>query len=90
LNGKRLFIKYKDGYDLVSRFKDNFATDELSKVEISILDKVTERYADKSYWELIELVHGFPEWNKNAEKLNTSLILEKRAILKALEKSDKK
>jgi uncharacterized phage-associated protein len=79
---------YKDGYDLVSHFEDSFSVDELSKAEISILDEVAERYADKSYSDLIGLVHSFPEWNKDAEKRNTSLILEKKAILKALGKSD--
>jgi uncharacterized phage-associated protein len=79
---------YKSGYDLVSRFEDKFSVDELNDAETEILDEVSETYRDKSYTELIELVHTFKEWNSEAERLNTSLILEKKAILKSLGKTD--
>ena len=79
---------YKNGYDLVSRFEDKFSADELNKAEMTVLDEVIEKYKDASYYELIDLVHTFGEWNSNAEKLNTSLVLEKTAILKSLGKTD--
>jgi uncharacterized phage-associated protein len=37
----------------------------LSKYEIGKLSDLTERYADKNEWDMVEIVHEFDEWKKN-------------------------
>jgi uncharacterized phage-associated protein len=37
----------------------------LSKYEVSKLRELTERYADKNEWDMVEIVHALDEWKKN-------------------------
>jgi uncharacterized phage-associated protein len=37
----------------------------LSKYEIGKLRELSERYADRNEWDLVEIVHGLDEWKKN-------------------------
>jgi uncharacterized phage-associated protein len=38
---------------------------KLSRYEIGKLRELAERYADKSEWDMIEIVHTFEEWKRN-------------------------
>jgi uncharacterized phage-associated protein len=37
----------------------------LSKYELGKLRELTERYAEKNEWDMVEIVHELPEWKKN-------------------------
>jgi len=38
---------------------------KLSKYELGKLREITEQYADKNEWDMVEIVHKFEEWKKN-------------------------
>ncbi|MCA6071621.1 MAG: SocA family protein [Endomicrobium sp.] len=79
---------YKEGNDLISKIEDKCSYDELCDAEIDILNSVDKKYHAHKYGDLIEEVHKFPEWNKDAEKYNTSYSLPKQSILRSLNKSE--
>lgn len=54
--------------------------DELSAAEKNLIDDVFRRYGKMNRWELVELVHAFPEW-QNPE--GSALPIAYRDILKA-------
>ncbi|MCA6072138.1 MAG: hypothetical protein LE178_01115 [Endomicrobium sp.] len=56
---------------------------------MDILNSVDKKYHTHKYGDLIEEVHKFPEWNKDAEKYNTSYPLPKESIFRSLNKSEK-
>lgn len=39
--------------------------EKLSRYEIGKLRELTERYEDKTEWELVKITHEFPEWKQN-------------------------
>jgi uncharacterized phage-associated protein len=80
---------YREGYDLISKIEDKCSHDELCVAEVDILDSVDKKYHTHKYGYLIKEVHKFPEWNKDAEKYNTSYSLPKQSILRSLNKSEK-
>ncbi|AKL98042.1 Panacea domain-containing protein [Endomicrobium proavitum] len=81
---------YKNGYHLISRLENKCVYDELCDAEISILDDVDAKYHDKDWTYLVDnIVHKFPEWDKNASNFNTSYPLPKQVILRNLNKTEK-
>lgn len=49
--------------------KDHLDTTKyLSKSELTILDRIWELYKDKTKWELVDLTHEFPEWDKTTKQ----------------------
>jgi hypothetical protein len=80
---------FKNGYDLVSRIKKECSYDELSEAETEILDEIDNQFHDKDWKYLVnEVVHRFPEWDKNAQINKTSYPLNKETVLKNLGKSE--
>ena len=77
----------KDGYDLIAKTKSDYYG-ETSKAEREIIDDIDEKYHNKDEWYLVDEVHKFPEWNKEAETNNTSTVIEKADILKSLGRTD--
>lgn len=81
-----LFIK--NNYDLISIPENKYPYDELCEAEINILDEVDEKYHDYDWKRLVDdVVHKFPEWDKRAERDNTSIDLHKYVLLEKLGKS---
>lgn len=52
-----------DRYEL--ELKDDPGVPDLSRFELGILQRVAADYADKDEWDMVEITHGFPEWEKN-------------------------
>ena len=62
---------------------------KLSKYEIGKLRALTEKYAEENEWDLIEIVHQFDEWKRNAPgKSSKPIPLEH--ILEAVGRADDK
>lgn len=58
---------------------------KLSGYEEKILDEIYEKFKNKKTWGkngLIEYTHNLPEWDKKAEKENTSIPIELKTIFK--------
>ena len=53
----------RDGYQ-VELVKDP-GTKKLSRYETAKLREVAERYKDRDEWDLVEITHGFPEWQRH-------------------------
>jgi uncharacterized phage-associated protein len=53
----------KNGYRI--EMTNDPGNGKLSKYEISKLRELTQRYADKNEWDMVEIVHTFEEWKKN-------------------------
>lgn len=53
----------KNGYNIELARDPGLA--ELSRFEIDILQRVSERHAGNDEWEMVEITHGFEEWRKN-------------------------
>ena len=41
--------------------------DYLSEAELSLLEEIWTTYKDQTKWNLVDLTHTFPEWDKNVE-----------------------
>ncbi|MCA6069854.1 MAG: SocA family protein [Endomicrobium sp.] len=80
---------YQEDNDLISKIEYKCSYGELCDAETDILDSVDKKYHTRKYGYLIKEVHKFPEWNKDAEKYNTSYSLPKQSILRSLNKSEK-
>lgn len=52
----------------------------LSEAEIEIADEVWAEYGSRGKWNLVDLTHEFPEWDRRAEALNTSFELRLATI----------
>jgi uncharacterized phage-associated protein len=76
----------KDGYDLFV-IEKGIDKDEMSEAELEIIDDIVDRYRGKTYSQMIEIGHNFPEWDDRAQKFNTSIPIEKTVILKELGRS---
>lgn len=57
---------------------------KLSRAEENVLQAVFDRYGHMNRWDLVDIVHGFPEW-KNPH--GSSIPIEIEEILQALEQS---
>ena len=53
----------RDGYE-VALSKDP-GLSELSAAEVRALTRTFENYATTDEWDLVEITHGFPEWDEN-------------------------
>ena len=53
----------RDGYEVTLR--RNPGLSELSAAEVRTLTRTFETYATTDEWDLVEITHGFPEWNDN-------------------------
>ena len=53
----------REGYDL--RLKGEPGTAALSRRDIAKLDEVACRYAGLDEWDLVDLTHALPEWQRN-------------------------
>lgn len=81
-----LFVK--NGYDLISVPEEKYPFDELCEAEINILDEVDKKYHNYTWNKLVDdVVHKFPEWDKRAEQLHTSIDLQKYVLLEKLGKT---
>lgn len=47
-------------------------TQFLSQHELKVLDQVWQKHGSKSKWDLVELTHEFPEWNKECATTKSS------------------
>ncbi len=62
---------------------------KLSKYEIGKLRELSEKYADKNEWEMVEIVHTFEEWKKN-DPGKSSKPIPLAHILEAVGRADDK
>ena len=69
----------KDGYD-VFLSDPTVATDELSRVELRLIDEIANKYAGLSKWQVRDLSHDLPEW---ADPQGSSFPIEYEDILRA-------
>jgi uncharacterized phage-associated protein len=60
-----LWSKYfqKDGYEI--KLLEDPGRSKLSVAEVRILTEISERYQESDEWDLVEITHKFPEWDKN-------------------------
>ena len=56
------------------------AENYLSRAEIEILAEVWSTHKNDRKWDLVELTHNFPEWDKEAYDRDTSIPLKLEAI----------
>jgi len=56
----------------------------LSVREIEILDAVWSEHGGKNKWNLVDLAHAFPEWDKRARDYKTSILIRRIDLLGAL------
>jgi uncharacterized phage-associated protein len=63
---------------------------KLSRYEIEKLQQVAKRLADLDDWNVAELTHGFPEWEKNVPAKGTSKPIPLDDLLAATGRLDQK
>ena len=73
-----------DGKDVSLRSEDAPPDDELSRAEVELIDEVYREHGHKNRWQLVRMLHGFPEWQDPEE---TSTAVEYDDVLEALGKS---
>jgi uncharacterized phage-associated protein len=79
----RRFISAPQGYEVALEQVPEF--DELSKVEVGLIEEVFQKFGRMSRWELVEHTHTLPEWtNPNG----SSLPIDYKQVLKAGNKSE--
>ncbi len=83
-NGTNEFIGSKSEYDLELKIDPD--DDELSNAEIRILSEISEKYKNKTFQQMIKVVHNLPEWVDPKPRGRKSLSVEN--ILEALAKTD--
>lgn len=59
---------------------------KLSKYEIAKLQEVAQRYEDFTEWDMVEITHGFPEWQKNKPEAKSMKSIPFEDILEAVGK----
>ncbi|MCX6359753.1 MAG: Panacea domain-containing protein [Armatimonadetes bacterium] len=50
--------------------------DVLSEYEIGVIDQTWDRYKGYSKWELVDITHTFPEWDRSCKAKQTSARIE--------------
>lgn len=80
----------KDGYQL-ELVKDP-GVSELSRFEIRMLTETFEQFASKDDFEIVDEMHGFPEWDKNYpdKSANTSYTIPLEDLIDAVGRSAEK
>ncbi len=73
------YVTEADNYN-VSLAKENPETDELSKYELKVLEKIFTEHGHKSRHDLITLTHDLPEWRYPG---GSSRVINPEEILKA-------
>lgn len=58
---------------------------ELSEAEVKLIHKIFDEYGQKSRWELVDVVHGFAEWQ---DPKGSAIPIEYHDILKAGNKTE--
>lgn len=61
---------------------------KLSRREIRVLQQVSDNYEDKDEWDLSNLTHAFPEWQKNKPESGASNPIPLEDMLEALGRSE--
>ncbi len=59
------YIQQSGNYEVA--LANDPGTDELSRYECSLLERIWEEHGEKTQWELVELTHQLPEWTDPAE-----------------------
>ena len=75
----------RDGYDAVMLADPG--RDDLSDFAVQTLDAVFQEYQDHGKWEIRDLTHDFPEWQKN-DPGKSSREIPLRDILEAVGRGD--
>lgn len=76
----------RDGRHEVKLIK-NPGVSSLSRYEIDKLNKVSQEYWDTEDWKLVEITHGFPEWQRNYRP-GTSVSIPMEHIIAAVGRAD--
>jgi uncharacterized phage-associated protein len=71
------------GYEVSLQAAGAPPDDELSRAEVELIDDVYREHGHKNRWQLVEMLHGFPEWQGPEE---TSTSVEYDDVLQALGK----
>ena len=77
----------QDEYAIKTYMSDSekITRDELSEAERGLIEEVFGKFGQMNRWDLVKLVHGFPEW-QNPE--GSAVAITYRDILKATGKTE--